>query len=1601
MKEDRLIDLKIIRGRDIRSSWRWKSSMRSFVLVTPGGKQLFRTEAVGGQNPEWNEVFVIKPPSLSATVRLQVFRSTNSSEMVLLGETDVLIDSLLRDEVDEVRCRLAKPGVKILRNQGEIFVSGKIHVDGPIPPSDAGPTLSTTLGSADDSLSMFSKEAVFVSRPHSLVSRTALRVEAPAKPHLSASPPLPDAEPSQPSTALLNQAADSVGALSAPPLLEKLGSSTGGVATDDVFSQILEGMVHLGDAFADVYPYAKIACVVLSSGYKALKRQVERDSRVRDLWNTVQDVVTFLDDAKTELGEAEYLKQVVSDVLKQIYESCQFVVKYARHGFAGRTLLNTLNPSSDDTIRLLTDSFLTLKEQLVRGVSLENWKAIRLLGNDLGEAKDQIQDIWLYTLIEGQSNVVECDTSRGCLPGTRTKLINDITEWIHDPSRGRVLWLSGAVGTGKSSVANTISGLLKGLGRLGASFRFDRQLDPSAVFRQIAYQLARIDPSVKDAILSVLKQKGDIASAPLSDQAMRVVVEPLRTVDLVGPIVIVVDALDEINHADLRVRDDILSFFSNEDFALPEFMKVLITSRDDPHIHLHLQTRGKFEALRIDDYEDTPADILFFIQHRLSEIRTLAEIAKSWPPVGADRRLAERADKHFIWAHITCQFIAESPRSRLPLILSTKASSHDGSRHLDVLYDSVLRAAFETRNRNPKYLSEFKYVVGCIAVGRKSFRLGDLNDMLGLRDDCYREIRLPGWKPFSMEGAEQLVSSVRCLFHETIMPKGSNVGSFRLIHTSLFEFLSDEERCRDFHIDLPYWNLILAIQCVKILNRRLDVEIPGDSDQSYEDDSLGGLPVSGALRYACQYFAHHISDASDHHNNLLVLEITSFSSTKLLRWIKTASNLRLEWMESLDILLALYDLPQKFKSLGTATAEERQYSIALMMDESLDRLSGMELTVDKGESRLRGRYSMIASDVALDASAPDRLRPWFRAREVAQSSSGNYTYVHRIIEHTVASVMHDTDLSDAAFLLLGIWDALENLFDPRQRYLELTRHCTQILQKVSKLYLRGSTVNKFLYEAANNLLRCLEEIHAVYIREGKMTHAQQANRQPEMKGKIASYAKKLSNISRSFQTHMRLQSTREALLNLQDLDDYEAYMQIHELAKRVLTSQEDDNVEFGIDTNFRHNLTSLLRRITEGAVSGGANSGLQVITRYDLDIGKVLSRSADNTVYRAVWRDLDEPVALKVFSDTAVSRRHFGTIVKTWWRLSDPNVIQLLGVSAATDLDVLYTVVPYCKLGNLVQYLKSMPEHVETDLLWMTHDVISGLEYLHEKGIVHGNLQSENVLVTDDYTCLLSGFGDGLAFVSSASSQNRAPYILRDKMLGWYAPEVLEGDHPFRREADVYAFAMVCVEIVKGGIPPWPPFSRDMMHATVCVKRRRPRLPPSTFLEDKLKGVIRACWAYDCKARPNASNARSLLRDVLDELEHADAEQEQPDFEEAVYQGEADEHEEYTGEEYVGEEYVGEEYASEEYAGEEYTGEEYTGEGSEDDEGEGEEYTGEDDDAPGEESGDEDEDEDEDSSNETDHGTVLNDGAAEDSRTITTYDGSTSSAHSTYYQWNE
>lgn len=89
---------------------------------------------------------------------------------------------------------------------------------------------------------------------------------------------------------------------------------------------------------------------------------------------------------------------------------------------------------------------------------------------------------------------------------------------------------------------------------------------------------------------------------------------------------------------------------------------------------------------------------------------------------------------------------------------------------------------------------------------------------------------------------------------------------------------------------------------------------------------------------------------------------------------------------------------------------------------------------------------------------------------------------------------------------------------------------------------------------------------------------------------------------------------------------------------------------------------------------------------------------------------------------------------------------------------------------------------------------MSGLAYLHNRGVLHGALQPSNVLVEEDGQAVLSDFTlsktvSDAAIIPSGSSQASS--------FRYQAPEISDTG-VLTKSADVYSWAMTALEIVSG-----------------------------------------------------------------------------------------------------------------------------------------------------------------------------------------------------------
>jgi hypothetical protein len=122
---------------------------------------------------------------------------------------------------------------------------------------------------------------------------------------------------------------------------------------------------------------------------------------------------------------------------------------------------------------------------------------------------------------------------------------------------------------------------------LGACFRFNRDTEglnnANNLFGNLCYQLVHFDKGLRSKVLPVIETMGHVGGSSLQTQARKLIVDTTHAANLRGPVVVIIDALDESGNK--QTRCDILHAIAVEFPKLPQSVRVIITSRDEPDIH--------------------------------------------------------------------------------------------------------------------------------------------------------------------------------------------------------------------------------------------------------------------------------------------------------------------------------------------------------------------------------------------------------------------------------------------------------------------------------------------------------------------------------------------------------------------------------------------------------------------------------------------------------------------------------------------------------------------------------------------------------------------------------------------------------------------------------------------------------------------------------------------------------------------------------------------------------------------------------------------------------------------------------------------------------
>src|SRR5260370_10814604 len=174
----------------------------------------------------------------------------------------------------------------------------------------------------------------------------------------------------------------------------------------------------------------------------------------------------------------------------------------------------------------------------------------------------------------------------------------------------------------------------------------------------IAFRLAEIFPDFMESICSALKADGDLHEKSLDTQFTALLFQPLRSLTLTRPLLLVVDALDECLPKD---AETILRNVISRCTQVPA-LRILITSRPENHITYLFKGANSIQKVILHDIENAviASDIRHYLEYQLKGIYKddkFPSIPLDWPSPADLTTLANKSGKLFILAAKAVKFI--------------------------------------------------------------------------------------------------------------------------------------------------------------------------------------------------------------------------------------------------------------------------------------------------------------------------------------------------------------------------------------------------------------------------------------------------------------------------------------------------------------------------------------------------------------------------------------------------------------------------------------------------------------------------------------------------------------------------------------------------------------------------------------------------------------------------------------------------------------------------------------------------------------------------------------------------------------------------------
>ncbi|MBN1312832.1 MAG: protein kinase [Anaerolineae bacterium] len=247
------------------------------------------------------------------------------------------------------------------------------------------------------------------------------------------------------------------------------------------------------------------------------------------------------------------------------------------------------------------------------------------------------------------------------------------------------------------------------------------------------------------------------------------------------------------------------------------------------------------------------------------------------------------------------------------------------------------------------------------------------------------------------------------------------------------------------------------------------------------------------------------------------------------------------------------------------------------------------------------------------------------------------------------------------------------------------------------------------------------------------------------------------------------------------------------------------------------------------------------------------------TVYLARDAQTGQMVIVKVVHPHLVDEQFMGRFrreIDLLQQLGNPYIIRLYDwalreFEPETKQTLSYIIAEFVEGHTLADIVDTRGALDEMDALAITRQLALGLADIHDHGIVHRDVKSQNIMITPNNQAKLIDFG-------IAKGQNHATLTDPSHFAGtlYYAPpeQILEA-HGVDHRADIYALGVVLYEMLMASLP-----IKSREFGTVASKIIAGDLDPLTGVSPEVESLVSDMIAYRVENR--IASAKEVVRRI-------------------------------------------------------------------------------------------------------------------------------------------